>query len=412
MKKIVFRNGSYTVLRPLYYLCKIFGLAPYSYVADRRNKGVTPDYGYLNYMFTVIWLIVLSVGLPLEILGAERFHKISHILYIVYVLYNISSYTSSIVTVFWVSVIERRMFMYINENISEVDNKIQYTPQEETYMNRKLKFNIISEIILLAVVQSIVIVYYVYQIKSDGYYIFMLTLISINSTYICNTLFSFQYLNLIFIVKQRYSHLKKRISNWINGTVSRQIHLTKVKERCNRSYRTNDLINISPLFDTNVVNVEGTLKQTDIRSLRQIYCELYDITCLINDSYGVPILAYICWILTVVVCCLFGLLINFTAWGVPDVIYAITCSALIFKITLFCHSATKEASSIRILVHKLLLEGNCSIECVEELKMFSLQLQVMTIEYTACGFFSINLKLFTTVVSVIASYFIILVQIK
>jgi hypothetical protein len=79
---------------------------------------------------------------------------------------------------------------------------------------------------------------------------------------------------------------------------------------------------------------------------------------------------------------------------------------------LFCHSATKEASSIRILVQKLLLEGNCSIECVEELKMFSLQLQVMTIEYTACGFFSINLNFFTTVVSVIASYFIILVQIK
>ena len=40
------------------------------------------------------------------------------------------------------------MFLEIIKNISEVDNKIRYTLQEETYMNRKLMFNIISEIIL------------------------------------------------------------------------------------------------------------------------------------------------------------------------------------------------------------------------------------------------------------------------
>jgi hypothetical protein len=63
-------------------------------------------------------------------------------------------------------------------------------------------------------------------------------------------------------------------------------------------------------------------------------------------------------------------------------------------------------------VEKLLVEGNCRNECVEELKMFSLQLQAMTNEYTAGGFFSLNLNLFTSVVSVVASYFVILVQIK
>jgi len=64
MKKLVFRNGIYTELRPLCYMCKVFGLASYSYVAHRRNKRVTADYGYLNCMFTVIWLIVYTVGLP------------------------------------------------------------------------------------------------------------------------------------------------------------------------------------------------------------------------------------------------------------------------------------------------------------------------------------------------------------
>ena len=58
------------MLRPLYYLCKVFGLASYSYVADRRNKRVTADYGYLNCKFAVIWLIIFTAGLPVQILEA------------------------------------------------------------------------------------------------------------------------------------------------------------------------------------------------------------------------------------------------------------------------------------------------------------------------------------------------------
>jgi hypothetical protein len=35
---------------------------------------------------------------------------------------------------------------------------------------------------------------------------------------------------------------------------------------------------------SNVGSIEGTIKQTDIHLLRQIYSELYDITCLINGT--------------------------------------------------------------------------------------------------------------------------------
>jgi hypothetical protein len=173
-----------------------------------------------------------------------------------------------------------------------------------------------------------------------------------------------------------------------------------------------DYLNITPLYVSSIRNIEGTLKQTDIHLLRQIYSELYDITCLINDTYGVPILATVCWISTTVLSFLCEALFKFNVWGVTDIVYAITCSALMFKVTFFCHTATNEASSSRILVQKLLLEGKCRNECVKEFKMFSLQLQAMTNEYTACGFFSLNLRLFTTVVSLIVSYIIIVIQIK
>jgi len=105
------------VLRPLYYLCKVFGLASYSYVADRRNKRVTADCGYSNYMFTVIWLIVFTVGLPVQILTISSVYFDSQTLFIAYKICRILSYTGSIVVVVWVSIIKRRKFLELLECI-------------------------------------------------------------------------------------------------------------------------------------------------------------------------------------------------------------------------------------------------------------------------------------------------------
>jgi hypothetical protein len=162
---------------------------------------------------------------------------------------------------------------------------------------------------------------------------------------------------------------------------------------------------------SSVEDIEGTLKQTDIHLLRQIYSELYDVTCLINDTYGVPILATVCCTLTNVVLTLYEAVVNFNEFGGQNVTSGITFMVMFFKVTFFCHTATDEARASRILVEKLLLEGNCRNECVEELRMFSLQLHAMKNQYTACGFFLLNLGLFTSVVSVIATYIIVLVDI-
>ena len=411
MMKFVFRNGIYTVLRPLYYLFKVFGLASYSYVADRRNKRVTTDYGYMNYMFTAVWLIVFTVGLPVEILTIYSSDFDSQTLFTAYILYYISSYTSSIVAIVWISVIKRRKFLEIIENISEVDNKIRYTHQEETYMNRKVMFNIISEIILLTVNQGTVITYSIYREASEPYYIIVIQIINYIPE-ICNILVLFQFVNLVFMMKQRYIHLNKRLTNWINGTVSRPTSSKKENERRSQSSKAVDHVIITPVCVSSVGNIGGTLKQTDIRLLRQIYSDLHDITCLINNTYGIPNLSTMCWMLTGILCSLYEGLISFQTIGSMAVVYDVTISVLFFKVMFLCHTATNEASSTSILVQKLLLEGNCRNESIEELKMFSLQLQVMKNEYTACGFFSLNLGLFASVVSVIASYTIIMVQMK
>ena len=111
-------------------------------------------------------------------------------------------------------------------------------------------------------------------------------------------------------------------------------------------------------------------------------------------------------------CSLYEVLVNFEVCGITHVVYAITYSVFFSKVKCYFHTSTKEARSSRTVVQKLLLEGNCRNECVKKLKIFSLQLQVMKYEEKACGRFSLNCSLFVSVVSVIVSCIIVMVQIK
>jgi hypothetical protein len=164
--------------------------------------------------------------------------------------------------------------------------------------------------------------------------------------------------------------------------------LEKREESCSHSDRAFDQVHITSLYVSSVRNVEKTLRQTDIHLLRQIYSELYDITCLMNDTYGFAILATVCCVLTLVVFCLYEVIISFSNWAGEDLTHGIAIKVLFFKVTVFCHTTTNEAKNSRIVVEKLLLEGKCRNECVKELKMFSLQLQAKKIEYTTCGIFT------------------------
>ena len=168
--------------------------------------------------------------------------------------------------VVWVTVIKRRKFLLIVENVSEVENKLRYTLQEETYIYRKLMFSIISEIILFTAIQCTLIIYNTYINANESYYMIIKQTISCIPN-ICNALILFQFVTIVFIVKQRNCHLNKRLNNWINGAVS----LNKANVRCRQLDEAVDQVNVTHLFVSSVGNKEGILKQTDIHWLQQIY---------------------------------------------------------------------------------------------------------------------------------------------
>jgi hypothetical protein len=74
--------------------------------------------------------------------------------------------------------------------------------------------------------------------------------------------------------------------------------------------------------------------------------------------------------------------------------------------------ATYEANRTQDNVQRLLLRQNIRIEALEQLRLFSSQLIVNKIEFTAFGFFSVNLTTLSTFIASVVTYIIVFEQMK
>jgi hypothetical protein len=77
-----------------------------------------------------------------------------------------------------------------------------------------------------------------------------------------------------------------------------------------------------------------------------------------------------------------------------------------------CQGAENEGEASKILVQKLLLEEDTGDKDVKELIMLSAQLKDTKIKYTAYGFFELNFPHLCSVIGLIVSYVIIVVQLQ
>jgi hypothetical protein len=148
------------------------------------------------------------------------------------------------------------------------------------------------------------------------------------------------------------------------------------------------------------------------RYLRNIQNELNYIVSLINENYGVSVLAVTCWVLVCLITAIFFTLLDSEygeGAGVGNMIFYVV---LLISISSTCHRAASENDKSKLLVQKLLLENDLTPKDITELKLLSFQLNNTPVQYSACGIFVLNLPFLCSVTGVIISYIIIIVQLK
>jgi hypothetical protein len=166
-----------------------------------------------------------------------------------------------------------------------------------------------------------------------------------------------------------------------------------------------------------------------IHTLRQTYSDLYDITESFNVIYGYLITLELAYNFVSFVSYLYyGLevITNVKKTGVSNMreketimlefacsLYWVTISVVrILSITASCSAAGEEARRIGTVVHNLLLRQSLLRDTSTELQLFSIQLLNNKVEFSAGGFFPVNLSLAYSMVGASTTYIIILIQVK
>jgi hypothetical protein len=161
-----------------------------------------------------------------------------------------------------------------------------------------------------------------------------------------------------------------------------------------------------------------------IKALQEYHMNLYDVAQLLNCAYGFQIL--LCFgFLFIQLILVYNIAIDLVVKmlsqkaGIATDIqeWSSLCSALLLSViltfvTVSCELACEEANRTGHLIHTLLLKPDLSRDLILQLQLFSSQVSNLRVNFTTCGFFTINASLICGIGGVVCTYLIILYQFR
>jgi hypothetical protein len=246
-----------------------------------------------------------------------------------------------------------------------------------------------------------------------------------------------QYTNIMQILRQRFRNLNQKLHKCCDSKSRRaDQNLQKVRSGINNLHikttqtatTANNLTDLPksqkymlpeifiPMGNT------GPDEVSRIHTLRQTYSDLYDITKSINGIYSYQITLELAYDFVSFIYNLYyalEALLNIKTPGDLNLLEVASCLCWVTQtvvrilcITASCFVAGEEARRTGTVVHKLLLCQSLRRDTSKELQHFSIQLQSNKVEFSAGGFFPVNLSLAYSMAGAATTYILILFQVK
>ncbi|XP_069694847.1 gustatory receptor for sugar taste 43a-like [Periplaneta americana] len=409
MKNLLRGSDIYFTIEPLYYVSKILGLAPFSY---KENKNGKKQYSFrcVDVISTFVWLAAFLAGLPLHMAHDIIYKQVGlpTKMCIALDIYIISLYLTSITSLLLSGTLNRQKLPQLIEKVSEVD-EILYQKRGNDIVFKRSRVYLILQLATLAVVLGFLHCYNIYSFYNGTVWGCAVTILE-NFSFLVNTLVVIQFVDSVFMLKERYSSINRTLVASVTPSLDGE-RPSDAKVWCSAAVAGELGVN------TDVNN--GEL----VRAIRMLHSGLHDAVLLIASNYGFPIFMTTFWIfMTIVFVLYYGLfslqevLSSSSAAEQHEVIlslcWCVFCIILLVVITLSCQLTIQEANMTPVLVEKLLLYRNLRLDTVNELKEFSNQLSNMRVDFSACGFFSLNLSFLYAITGVICTHLIILAQLN
>jgi len=429
---------------PLYYVCKLMGLAPFSYsnkvsVLTKRNKS-TKDLLSPNVLWSFFIFLIQLTGFMLLVIWRILYENRKYNLYasVPHAFSILTLYSTSFASLIGV-VFNRRRMEILMMNITAIDQILLQENCEVIY--RKTRRILLFEVSLIFAVLIGFYCYQVYMWTEGTTYIYITAKELVN---LSNVIMVIQYINIMHFLRHRFRNLNQQLAKCCDSKTCISDHsLKKLRSGINRLHiRTpqtasteNNLADIPTTLNYILPDISLPVSNrvpyevSRIHTLRQTYSDLYDITESINGIYGYHITFELAYDFISFVLHLYyalDLISNVKKTGDSNlreketIMFEIAYSLCwitqtlvrILSITASCSAAGEEARRTGTVVHKLLLRQSLLRDTSTELQLFSIQLLSNKVEFSAAGFFPVNLSLAYSMVGAATTYIIILLQFK
>lgn len=409
-------DNLYATLKPVNYLCMIFGVASYS-ISDIKNYDIKEGTKIWKRLWPFVLTLLLTCGYIYRTgyIFIVESHLVHHNLLVTDILTTSMEYTSGIVLILFRAVNHPKNVSLLFKKFSLLSGCIFESRNE--FGTQKL----ISPVIIISL-WMIISFYILFRCLNMIIWNTHWTPALIFGENWCSCASYLVIVKYVFLV-QYYMKKHRKLNYQIRALSDLSSHNigTLISNGCSSNTRPNHPSEAtagakSPSPDAMLLN--------RVVALKEHHMHLYDVSQLLNSTYGFQILLCIC-LLFVDHILRYNFVIDLMYKAISrkdgiatdmqeysSLCLALTSSAALIFLTISCHLASEEANSSQQLVHKLLLKPDMNRDLIVQLQLFSSQVSNLKVKFTTCGFFTINASLLYGTAGVVCTYLIILHQFR
>ena len=409
------KNISYDfcmAIRPLLYISRVLGLAPYAYVKKTLSGGKIlekPEISSVAFIYSVFF-----VALYICVLAVSFIYKYTYVYSekpatdivpdILLQTVSISSLVSLVLNV----TKNRNAIVKITYLIAETERVI-LTSSRDYY--RKAKISLLVQVLVMFIVLGMAsFCDYITWYSFHGAMILSYSHQYIDELIECIVVL--QFVNMVVLLKDRFSLLNTRLSN-LPGI----FEIENSKEGFHL-----------PSLETAWVSVKEMKSQLtgkEILTFNNIHDILFDTVLLVKSTYEVQIFLNLLSAFTgITIWSYFGLCFLYGYYSsenvalstlrvlLPPIMWSLLHIAKLLCVTVSCHSANNNMAHTSTVLRKLLLAFHTDPATMSELERFAHHVALRKFKFTVFGFLSLDLSLLVSMLGAVVTYLAILMQFK
>jgi hypothetical protein len=416
MKETSVEHNIYFVIQFLHFVSKIFGLSPLhidpEHECDKKRACICFHATLVTFMMAVLlYGFYNSLIFTNELIEPNFYTSIR----VVWGISIFAAYLTSILSLIFAVTRNRNHIRNMLSIISRIDSKLLHKNFEQSIYKQQ-RSHICAQMTVKFALYGTVSTFCSISFY-DGTWICIVYAVSKILTTIINTVMILQYVNIVLIVKRRYQYMRHLLSE---PTFTNDVTASTYMYTGHPLSHDNEHLYLPA--GCNVTTGRNSSNVCLIHDLQVVYSELYDVLHANNKSYGILILLEIISLLTSSVpTTYFGIIVikecifnngDFYVYlkGIAAMCLSFFQLLTFLWLTTCCHSTSEEIHDTLVCVHKLLLYPNRRFWTTADLKRLAYQLANVKVEFTVCGFFTLNLQLLCGSVSIMFTYILVLNQ--